>query len=487
MLEGWRGIVVAVSGGPDSIALLDILQELTADERSIDPPLVLHVAHLDHQLRGEESKNDAEFVRSLAHSSGLPCTIGSADIRELATRSGKGIEETAREARYAFLLETALRIGADRIAVGHTMDDQAETFLMRLIRGAGAAGLGAMRPVIPAHLFQPGPSATQYRTLPEPDAAPECKLIRPLLCLSRKQIEYYCKERGLAFRLDPTNLESDYTRNRIRNHLLPLMRQLNPKIIDAIARAADSCAADDEALSEIANRALEAAQRGRFVYSIEQLLSSPPGVVRRMIIEALRRIGGSDPMITALQVETVESLLREGRSGQRVTLGGGITIYRYFDVLEFINTQEKQEPYLMRIDSSCEQVEAGGLRLKLIRSVPGSSLETLLNRAKKLKAAVGRNWMMAILDDRLLPPVLLVRPRRPGEEAAVCGQGGPKKLKKLMIDHRIPTSHRDSWPLVVTPNDAYVWSPGLPPASQYAARYDSIDLASIEASEAQAI
>ena len=178
LLKDVRGIVVAVSGGPDSIALLDMLARLQQRERargrgsegekrrrgarinlpplphSPTPPLFsIHIAHLNHKLRGADSDEDAEFVRRLADSLSLPTTIECADVRAAAEQSRRGIEETAREIRYHFLLRVARATGADRIATGHTMSDQAETFLMRLARGAGSRGLAAMRPVCPAHEF----------------------------------------------------------------------------------------------------------------------------------------------------------------------------------------------------------------------------------------------------------------------------------------------------------------------------------------------
>ena len=152
MFEGATGVVVAVSGGPDSVALLDMLARLTGEDgaRESDQPASqcrFHIAHLDHMLRGHQSENDALFVRALADKMGLEITIGAVDVRAAAEAAGRGIEETAREKRYDFLLSVANETGCDRIAVGHTMSDQAETFVMRVIRGAGPRGLSAMRPV----------------------------------------------------------------------------------------------------------------------------------------------------------------------------------------------------------------------------------------------------------------------------------------------------------------------------------------------------
>src|SRR5512143_2372763 len=211
MLEGARGVVVAVSGGPDSVALLDLLARLLAPQTGSGPAGIrVLVAHLNHQLRGSESDDDAAFVQQLAGRLALPVEIGTADVAAAARRAARGIEEIAREIRYNFLLRVALASGCDRIATGHTMNDQAETFLIRLARGSGLRGLSAMRPVIPAHFFkesgateESGDEAgdTQKRTsVAEPDRSDyrlTPLLIRPLLSMTREEVTEYCRQRDI--------------------------------------------------------------------------------------------------------------------------------------------------------------------------------------------------------------------------------------------------------------------------------------------------
>ena len=169
MLKDARGVVVAVSGGPDSVALLDMLARLRETASAL-LNLKLHIAHLDHKLRGRESAEDAEFVRQLAARLGFSISIEASDVRAEAERSRKGIEEVAREIRYDFLLRVARETDCDRIATGHTMSDQAETFLMRLARGAGLRGLAAMRPVGPAHEFGTDAGEEMREVYPEQSA-----------------------------------------------------------------------------------------------------------------------------------------------------------------------------------------------------------------------------------------------------------------------------------------------------------------------------
>ena len=292
MFDAMTGVLVAVSGGPDSVALLDILLRLGPGDRgwglgvrqeqrgegaeelgsteaplplcpSAPPPFSspqspspiphLHIAHLDHTLRGRESAEDAEFVRALADRLGLQITINSADVRAAAEAAGRGVEETAREIRYDFLLRVASETGCDRIAVGHTMTDQAETFVMRLIRGAGSRGLAAMRAVSAVPVLRQekaeggrqkaegGTQKAEEGSLPSADCVlPSPLLIRPLLCITREEVEAYCRERQLEFRTDVTNQDSHYTRNRIRSSVIPAMTAINPRVVESIARAAEN-------------------------------------------------------------------------------------------------------------------------------------------------------------------------------------------------------------------------------------------------------
>ncbi len=541
MLEGARGVVVAVSGGPDSVALLDILMRLAEEYRKqsgerpsspnssgavvsayasnsscLIPPLHLHVAHLNHSLRGRESDEDEEFVRAMAERAGLSITVGVADVRGAALSEGRGIEELAREMRYDFLLATARKTGCDRIATGHTMSDQAETFLMRLARGAGLRGLAAMRPVTAAHSFgnegrhgdaetrRRGDAAKEYRP-PTTDHRPLTTdlLIRPLLCISRDEVEQYCRDRRLDFRIDATNLDTGYARNQVRHNVLPALRAVNPRAVESIARVAEIIACDSEALDRIASLLLDQARLAsplsdEYAYTVETFFAQPDGLRRRMIIEAIRqerarteRTGsGRRSEIVSKHINAVERLLKEGASGNRITLPDGLEVWREFDRLVFKTSERRKRSiekklYEFEIEGERSSVEAGGLTVTLLRGQPIGLMETSLGEAKQEKQRSGRDWMIAVLDDSALPEKLIVRPRRPGERVHVLGQRSAKKLKRLMIDHKIPSSRRTSWPLLATPDGRYVWSPGLPPAAEFAAHSDSITIAILRASKAR--
>jgi tRNA(Ile)-lysidine synthase len=470
MLKDARGVVVAVSGGPDSVALLDMLARLRETASAL-LNLKLHIAHLDHKLRGRESAEDAEFVRQLAGRLGFSISIEASDVRAEAERSRKGIEEVAREIRYDFLLRVACETDCDRISTGHTMSDQAETFLMRLARGAGLRGLAAMRPVGP---------------VPIPNAS--LLLIRPLLSITRADVEDYCRQRRLEFRIDATNQSADYTRSRVRSDVLPALRSINPRVVESIARAAQVIAADEDALNQLAAKFLDEARlnqsRELAAYRVAALLDQPVGLRRRMLISAINRVRARNgEEITSTHIAAVERLLANRMSGKRIELPCGLAIWREFDRLVFTRlTDTARAAEAGELSVASPQVEAGGLRLILERGQSGCMLKTVIEQAEREKQTTGQDWFIAALDDEAMPDRLAVRPRRPSESALVAGQQKIKKLKNLMIDHKIPSSRRRFWPVVTTPDDRYIWSPGLPPAIEFAATDKTRRLAILRAS-----
>ncbi len=246
-------VVTGVSGGPDSVCLLHVLRRLAPELG-----LRLHVAHLNHGLRGAEADADAAFVAALAAGWGVPCTVGRADVVALAEDAGLSLEEAARQARYRFLAEVAEAAGATTIAVGHNADDQAETVLMHFLRGSGVAGLRGMvartrltdyrlsvhrsggaeeqggRETLPGSLFPLPPVALW--------------LVRPLLVVPRGAIETYCREHGLQSRFDRSNEDTTFFRNRLRHELLPILAGYNPAIREVLAHTAEALAGDYEVL-----------------------------------------------------------------------------------------------------------------------------------------------------------------------------------------------------------------------------------------------
>ena len=302
-------------------------------------------------------------------------------------------------------------------------------------------------------------------------------------------MEAYARGRGLEFRTDSTNQDVHYTRNRIRNEVVPALRAINPRIVESIARAAENIAGDQDVLDHLASSLLEKARlapdagrnadEGTVAYSVTELLKQPAALRRRMIIEAgrLTRSGVArerdvnDGEITSAHVAAIEGLLEPRSSGKHVTLPGALDVWREFDALAFKpRARAIDDPaYQTAIGSACPAAEAGGFAFTLQRSQPVELLKPTMEETQLEAQRIGRDWMSVALDDDALPESLVIRPRLPGERAQVVGHRQLIKLKNLMIDHRIPSSRRANWPLVTTPDGCYVWSPGLPPALKFAA------------------
>jgi len=289
-------LLVALSGGADSVALTDALAALRR-RRGFE----LVAAHLDHGLRNN-SADDAAFCHELCASLGVPLRAGTARVRERAKSEKGGLEQAARRERYSFLRRVKDDEGAVAIAVAHTQDDQAETLLLRLLRGAGPSGLAGMR-------------------LASGD------LLRPLLSVSRHDVLAYLAERGLGWREDETNADLAYTRNRVRNELLPYLEErFNPRVRAALARTAGLIAEEASYMGDVAERAMAQAtlrDGEALVLDRHALARSPVAVARATLRLALLETGG----LTGVEAGHVERLLRLTRthapSGRRIPLPGG--------------------------------------------------------------------------------------------------------------------------------------------------------------------
>lgn len=301
-------LIVGVSGGPDSVCLLHLLMGLR-DRLEI----VLHVAHLNHMLRGAESEADAEYVSHLADHLGVAATVESRDVKGYREQHRLSLEEAAREVRYRFLAEVADKLGTERVAVGHTSDDQVETILMHLVRGAGTNGLQGMQPL------------TQWKS---PDSS-HLTVIRPLLKVSRKQTESYCQQHALAPREDSSNLSSSHLRNRIRHELMLLLRSYNPKIDEALLRTADTMNSElsffEESVSRIWDEVVSE-EAGILLLDRGKFISLHPALQRHLLREVTRRVLGSLEDIEWKHIEK----MRIGftlRKGKRVILPRKLTLY----------------------------------------------------------------------------------------------------------------------------------------------------------------
>lgn len=430
MLEDGMRVIVAVSGGPDSVALLCVLHRL---KQQCYPALSLHVAHLNHQLRGSESDEDEAFVQALAAQLGLPCACTRLDIKALARQQKRNCEEVAREQRYAFLRRLAADTAAHRIATGHTMTDQAETVLMRLVRGAGADGLSAIWPVV------------------------DDLIIRPLLGVTREEVLNYCEQTGVTYRLDPTNLDLNRSRNRIRHDIMPSLSDLNPRVAESLARAAQQARCDEDYFAQLVRQVMPAclasSRPDSLSLNVAELQNLPAAVRRRVLRTAIGQFKGHMRGITAWHVEALEQLCQAGMSGRRLQLPG-LVVWREFDRLT-LRRPELPSPPMMQPLIVGQTAHWGSSRLTLHRALP--------------RAVEASTPNAALLDDEALPTHLFIRARKPGDRYVPVGHRQPEKVKRLMQEHHVPVSQRAHWPLVVSGvDDSIVWTPWLPVAAPFA-------------------
>ena len=303
-LEG-RSILVAVSGGIDSTTLFHVLREI-AEKRSLN----LAIGHVNHSLRGAGSDADEASVRALGERVGVAVHALRVDPRALqkgcSSRERPSLEEAARRVRYRALYQLADASGSQRIATGHTADDQAETVLLRLLRGSGPDGLAGI-----------------------PERSGDGRVVRPLLGVARRQIESFARERGLRWREDPSNADPRHTRNRLRARWLPALREnFNPQLLRALCNLAEAQTRDSEWMEELVER--EA--RLRFAEEGGQLRIEPKGwealpeaLARRLVRLALRRCGGGRD-VSRVHLTRALAFLRNGRRGKRIELPGGLRL-----------------------------------------------------------------------------------------------------------------------------------------------------------------
>ena len=403
-------ILVGLSGGPDSVALLDALVS-TGGWRVV-------AAHLDHGLR-PDSAEDARFCEDLCRRLGVPLRSARADVRGRARRDGGGLEEAARLERYAFFRTIMREEGASFVAVAHTRDDQAETLLLRLLRGAGSAGLGAMRP-------RAG------------------DVLRPLLAVSHAQLLAHIAARGLTFREDPTNADPGIPRNRVRHELIPYLEShFNPRTREALARAAGLLADDAETLgrlgADIVDRGARRESDG-LLLPLEALRSVPRALARAALRHALASVGGLRG-VAAIHVERLLKLARSASpSGRTLSLPGSREAQFRFGDLWLGPRPRPAEDYALELPIPGRVALPGGASL-------------LASPASDPARASGREAIVSA------PGPLVVRTRRPGDR--IRAHGRDMSLKRYLMDHRIPASDRDRIPVVAS-GDRVIWVAGLP-------------------------
>jgi tRNA(Ile)-lysidine synthase len=423
MLSPGDRVVVAVSGGPDSVCLLGVLRDLAPEFR-----LTLHVAHLDHMIRGEESASEARFVERLAKDLGVPATIERIDVRRYCAERGLSTQAGAREVRYAFLERTARGIAADRISLGHTANDQAETLLMRLIRGSGITGLAGIPP---------------KRDM----------IVRPLIETTREQVLAYLKANALDFVTDPSNRSPLYTRNRVRSEIIPVLERFNPRIIGTLASTAARIRDEEAATDSHLRRMLPAILRREedtVWFDREAFLALPAADRRRTVRAAVTSLCGSESELSGIRTEEALEFLATAQTGRSLDLSCGLVLTREYDAFRLSPRTGRQE--------FCVPLPVpGSARITAL----GIEAETAVRDRKQTAPETGNYLWQGIFDyDKICLPLYL-RSRRQGDSFQPAGMKGKhKKLQDLFVDEKVPRSLRDRVPLLATEQDI-LWVVGI--------------------------
>jgi len=455
-------MVLGVSGGPDSLCMLHVLRRLAARYG-----VTLHAAHLNHGIRGQEADDDARFVKGLCASWGIPCTVERADVPALAQARGLAIEEAARRARYAFLGALARSLGGQTVAVAHSADDQVETVLMHLLRGSGLAGLRGMRPLAWMDELRLG------EELPGEGARGHIRLVRPLLNVTRQEIDAYCERNALRPRFDRSNLDQTYFRNRLRHELIPLLETYNPNVREVLRRTAEVIAADYELLRQQLAATWPAVVRREsaeaIVFDLFALRALPLGLQRSTLREGIHRLRRSLRNINWVHVDDALAIVRKGHVGARATLPQGLMLTLGYD--EATLSSMGQEPLLgddrLRLYQGPLPLPVPG-RVALPGCAWSVSAELIAREALPPDWEANPNPYIAYLDASALAFPLALRQREEGDWLSPLGlEGRRQKLRDFMINAKIPRHERYTVPLLVTGSEI-VWVIGWRVDARYA-------------------
>ncbi len=408
MLNPGDTVLVALSGGADSMALLNVLYSLK-DEYS----LTLCAAHFNHGIRGDEAKRDEDFCVSVCREMGVELFVGCADIPALAKQKGIGVEECGRQERYAFFEHVAP--GA-KVATAHTLSDCEETFLFNLARGASLKGLTSIPPV-------------------------RGNIIRPLIDCSRDDIEYYCEQNNIAYVTDSTNLQDEYTRNRLRHKAVPELKKVNPSFDSAFSRCVNSIREDEELLSMLSDAAVE---RARLTdgFLTEPIAVLHPSLRRRAVATVIEEFTGEKPQ--AHHIEAVCGIIEAGGDTQ---ISGGISLRVSSGVLRKV--KPKSEEWYCEACFGINNLPYGDIKLELFDKNNKINIQNfnkhLLDNALNYDKINGKLFFSSI---------------REGDKIRLRGRGVTKQLRRIFSEMHIEPELRRSIP-VLRDSDGIVWVSGV--------------------------
>lgn len=421
-------IVVGVSGGPDSLALLHFLWSQRQKWN-----LELVAAHVDHMFRGEESYEEAMFVKEFCHHHDIPFELERVNVPNFMKETGKSSQVAARECRYRFYQKVMKKHHSKWLALAHHGDDQMETILMRLTRGStgkARAGIPFQRP------FGEG------------------NIIRPFLCLSKEEIEAYCRFHKLNPRRDPSNEKDDYSRNRFRHHVLPFIKSENGKAHEHFQRFSDDLIEDEKFLEELTKEKMNTVmekEQDKITVNIKMFLQMPLPLQRRGIQLILNYLYKEKPAsLTAIHIEQIVSLMKNLHPSGILDFPEGLRIIRSYDLCHFQMKVNKPDPYVIEI------TEPGVIALPNGTSMTIERCEHYVNKVDP---------DTILFDEAQIQFPLIVRTRKDGDRMSLKGMNGTKKVKDIFIDAKIPLDLRDNWPIVTNNEGEIIWLPSLKKSS----------------------
>jgi tRNA(Ile)-lysidine synthase len=439
ILRAGERVAVAVSGGADSILLLDFMRQF-----SFETGVFVSVAHFNHHLRGSDSQADEEFVAGRAAELGLELFRAEADVLHVARSHRQNIEATARDLRYRFFFSLVNQHKLDKVATAHTANDQAETLLLRLMRGTGTRGLGAIYPVL------------------------DGKIVRPFLTLTRPEIESEVQSRRLEFRLDSSNSDPRFMRNRIRRTLLPLLAtEFNPRIVTALSGLAGRCRQDEAFLQLVASeraRSWRIQEANHERIALRPFIEFHPAIQRRVLRDMISSLHGSLRGITSTHIEALCCFAASSQSGKQLVLPGGLRARKEFEWLVIGRDEGTRPGYIFELaPPAAITVTQLGLKFRfLIAENPGSWV-----------AQKGYNGGQVVaLDLDRVRGKLVLRNWQSGDRFQPSGSRRAVKLKELFVRRKIPVSNRHLWPVLLS-NEHIVWVHGFPAAEGCAASESS--------------
>ena len=421
MIEPKDTIVLGISGGADSVCLLKILARWKEAWG-----ISLRAVHVHHQLRGEEADADERFVRELCENEGIPCRVFHEDVQGMAQREKIGLEEAGRIARYRCFATVCEDVGGGKIALAHHQDDLAETMLHHLVRGTGMAGLCSLKPV-------------------------SGNRIRPLLCLEKEEILVYLEAAGQPWRTDSSNLEDDYTRNRIRHHVLEeLKTEVNPRAVRHMAQLSEELEETRAVLAQVAaekrRQYVRKSEKGMLL--AEELKKEPDLIGRQIVHDLLKEISGKQKDFTRIHVEAVQELWNR-KVGARRDLPYGMQAIRTYDGIylerkaEKCETRDSEKNAGIQINGHSEGTESFQI---------GELTLTVSRTARDFGEIPEKKYTKWFDYDRI-KQTLVIRHRQPGDRICLFDGGGSKKLKDYLIDRKIPAQKRDQLWLLADGSD----------------------------------